>query len=62
MKIHPSARTTRMLREEIHHSKENQASLAEKYNVTCLTIRKWQKREIFADKSHRPDHLKTTLS
>ena len=62
MKIHPSARTTLMLREEIHHSKENQASLAKKYNVTRLTIRKWQKREIFADKSHRPDHLKTTLS
>ena len=62
MKIHPSARTTPMLREEIHCSKETQASLAKKYNVTRLTISKWQHREIFEDKSHRPDHLNTTLS
>ncbi len=62
MKIHPSARTTPMLREEIHCSKETQASLAKKYNVTRLTIRKWQKRETFDDKSHRPDRLNTTLS
>lgn len=62
MKIHPSAGTTLMLREEIHHSKETQASLAKTYNVTQLTIKKWQKREIFANKSHRPDHLNTTLS
>ncbi|MCK5892985.1 MAG: hypothetical protein KAG53_00980 [Endozoicomonadaceae bacterium] len=63
MKIHPGAKTTRMLREEIHHSKANQASLVKKYNVTCLTLSsKWQKRETFSDKNHRPDYLKTITS
>lgn len=50
-----------MLRKEIQRSKETQASLVKKYNVTSLIIRKWPKRAIFVDKSHRPGHLKTIM-
>jgi len=62
MKIHPKARTTPALRREIHNAEGTQAEIAKRYNVTILTVRKWQKREVFEDKSHRPDNLRTTLS
>ncbi|WP_374211429.1 phage terminase small subunit-related protein [Thiolapillus sp.] len=31
-----------------------QVDLAKQYNVTPQTIRKWQNRDEFTDKSHRP--------
>lgn len=36
--------------------------MAENYNVSEQTIRKWQRREATTDKSHCPDRLQTTLS
>ncbi len=36
--------------------------LAKQYNVTPQTIRKWQNRDEFTDKSHRPHRLQTKLS
>ncbi len=63
MVIHPEARTTPQIRAEIKASTDlSQRALAEKYNVSEQTIRKWQKRDKPTDKSHRPDHLQTTLS
>jgi len=63
MMIHPQARTTPQIRAEIKASTGmNQQALAEKYNVGRQTIKKWQDRELTTDKSHRPDHLQTTLT
>ena len=63
MVIHPEARTTPQIRAEIKASTHmSQKALAEKYNVSEQTIRKWQRRDKTTDKSHRPDHLQTTLS
>ncbi len=63
MVIHPQARTTPQLRTEIKNQKgSSQVVLAEQYNVTAQTIRKWQKREDVVDRSHRPHRLQTTLS
>ena len=63
MVIHPQARTTPQIREEIKaHKGVKQKDLARKYNVTAQTIRKWQKREDPVDKSHRPNRLQTKLT
>ena len=62
MNIHPQARTTAQLRQEIKESPLSNAELARKYNVHRHTIAKWRRRESFEDKSHRPNNLQTTLS
>jgi len=63
MVIHPEARTTPQIRAEIKASVGiSQQALAEKYNVSRHTIKKWQTRDKSTDKSHRPDHLQTTLT
>ena len=63
MVIHPEARTTPQIRAEIKAATGlTQKALAEKYNVSVQTIRKWQRREVTTDKSHCPDRLQTTLS
>lgn len=63
MVIHPQARTTPQIREEINAQRDRkQVDLARQYNVTPQTIRKWQRRNIFTDKSHRPHRLQTKLS
>ena len=58
MKLHPEARTTPKLRAEIKASSLPQQALAEQYNVSRLTIRKWQNREEMTD----TDKLNTTLT
>ena len=63
MVIHPQARTTPKLRAEIIAQRDRkQVDLAKQYNVTPQTIRKWQNRDEFTDKSHRPHRLQTKLS
>ncbi|MEZ5454453.1 MAG: hypothetical protein R3E93_16760 [Thiothrix sp.] len=63
MKLHPEARTTPKLRAEIQASEGmTQAALADKYNVTTQTIRKWQKRQDVHDLPHTPHTLNTTLT
>jgi transposase InsO family protein len=63
MVIHPQARTTPQIREEIKAQRNRKKTdLAQQYNVTTQTIRKWQRRDVFTDKSHRPHRLQTKLS
>lgn len=56
------ARTTHLIREEIRNSTLTQAELARLYNVSSLTVAKWQKRESVEDGSHRPNTMYTTLT
>ncbi len=62
IKLHKRARTTPAVREEIAASKEPASVLALRYGVSICTIYKWQKREVFTDKSHTADRLQTTLT
>ena len=65
MKLHPEARTTPKLREEIKEWRAKgikQKDVAAQYNISRLTVRKWEGREEMTDKSHRPDTLQTTLT
>jgi len=63
MKLHPEARTTPKLRAEIQASQGmTQAALADKYNVTTQTVRKWQNRKDVHDLPHTPHKLNTTLT
>ena len=63
MNIHPETRTTPKLRAEIRSaSGQTQKALAEQYNVTPQTIRKWQQRADTNDLSHTPHTLHTTLT
>lgn len=61
-RIHSLARTTPRTRQEIKDSTLPQHELAKLYNVSRLTIRKWQRRDSVEDASHCPHQLKTTLS
>ena len=60
--LHSQARTTHLIREEIRRSPLPQKTLAELYNVSRLTLRKWQNRDSAEDGSHRPHTLHTTLT
>jgi transposase InsO family protein len=60
--IHPQARTTPRTRAEIKSSASSLTELAERYNVTVATVRKWKSREAPQDLSHRPHKLSTTLT
>ena len=60
--IHPQARTTPKVREEIKNSSLSPAQLAKKHNITIPTAQKWQQRDSVEDRSHRPHKLNTTLS
>jgi hypothetical protein len=60
--IHPMARTTPRTRAEIKASPASAGVLAERYNVTVATTRKWKGREDVQDRSHRPHTLCTTLT
>ena len=60
--VHPLARTTPRTRTEIRASAAPLTVLAERYNITEATARKWKHREDAQDRSHRPHKLSTTLS
>src|SRR5437764_5301394 len=60
--VHPRARTTPRTRSEIRASSATLASLAERYNITLATARKWKGRDDAQDRSHRPNKLATTLT
>jgi transposase InsO family protein len=57
--IHPNARTTPAVRQEIARSREPTGVLARRYGVSAETIRKWRKRgpEDCLDHSARPHSL-----
>ena len=60
--VHAQARTTPRTRAEIKDSPASIAQLAELYNITRATARKWKHRDSPDDLSHRPHTLHTTLS
>jgi transposase InsO family protein len=60
--VHPCARTTPRTRAEINASPVGVKALAELYNITPATARKWKSREDAQDRSHRPHTLNTTLT
>lgn len=60
--IHPQARTTPRTRTEIKASAAPLSELAERYDVTVATVRKWKSRQTPQDLSHRPHKLSTTLT
>ena len=62
MNIHAHARTTKLIRAEIKASALSERKLAEKYNITRSTVRKWKGREKQDDLSHRPHNMQTTMS
>ena len=60
--VHPLARTTPRTRTEIRASTAPLSTLAERYNITVATARKWKRRDDAQDRSHRPHTLGTTLT
>jgi len=60
--VHPLARTTPRTRSEIKASSESLSAVAERYNITVATARKWKGRDQVQDRSHRPHKLSTTLT
>ena len=60
--VHSNARTTPLTREEIRQSSLTQREIMARYSISKTTARKWQNRDDFADRSHRPHTLHTTLS
>jgi len=60
--LHSTARTTPKIREEIKASGLSERKLAEKYNVTRSTVRKWKGREGAGDLPHTAHTYHTTLS
>jgi transposase InsO family protein len=60
--IHPQARTTPLVRQEIKDSSLSDRKLAARYNISRSTARKWQKREGTEDLSHKALKLNTTLT
>ena len=60
--VHPMARTTPRTRTEIKASTGSLSAVANRYNITVATVRKWKGREHAQDRSHRPHRLCTTLT
>ncbi|MDO9201939.1 MAG: hypothetical protein Q7U58_11495 [Hydrogenophaga sp.] len=60
--VHPMARTTPRTRAEIHESQAGLAEVAQTYNISRGTARKWRNRSDHLDRSHRAHQLPTTLS
>jgi len=60
--VHAQARTTPRTRAEIKDSPASLVALAETYNISVATARKWRGRDSPEDLSHRPHRLSTTLT
>jgi transposase InsO family protein len=60
--LHKQARTTPAVRAEIAASLEAVSVLAERYNVTEATIRKWRARDEFHDRPHTAHRLQTRMT
>ena len=61
-RIHPQARTTPKIRQEIKDSGLSDREAAKAFNITRATATKWLKRDDVQDRSHRTHTLHTTLS
>jgi transposase InsO family protein len=62
IQLHKNARTTPATRREMQETDLSERKLAEKFNVSRGTARKWKNRDSVEDKSHRPKHIKSSLS
>ena len=51
--LHKRARTTPAVREEIGQTTLSERTLAEQYNISRATVRKWKKRDSVEDHPHR---------
>ena len=60
-KLHKNAKTNYLIRREIQSSKSSVTELARKFNISWLTVKKWQTRKSVEDKSSRPDKTRTSL-
>ncbi len=60
--IHPQARTTPKIRQEIKDSGLSEREAARVFNVTRATAAKWMGRDDVQDRSHRANTLHTTLT
>lgn len=62
--LHPLARTTPRTRAELQAEDPtvSHETLARRYGVSALTVRKWRERDSTQDRSHRPDTLHCTLN
>jgi transposase len=61
-RIHPQARTTPKIRQEIKDSGLSDREAARVFNITRATAAKWLKRDDVQDRSHRAHTLHTTLT
>lgn len=61
-KLHKNAKTNYAIRREIQSSSQPVSFLARKFNLSWLTVKKWQRREFVEDKSSRPENLRISLS
>src|SRR5476649_635819 len=61
-RIHPQARTTPKIRQEIKDSGLSDRQAAKVFNITRATAAKWINRDDVQDRSHRAHTLHTTLS
>lgn len=61
-RIHPQARTTPKIRQEIKDSGLSDRQAAKVFNITRATAAKWIKRDDVQDRSHRAHTLHTTLN
>jgi transposase InsO family protein len=61
-RIHPQARTTPKIRQEIKDSGLSDREAAKVFNITRATAAKWLKRDDVQDRSHRAHTLHTTLT
>ena len=52
-RIHPQARTTPKIRQEIKDSGLSDREAAKVFNISRATARKWLKRDDVQDRSHR---------
>jgi transposase len=61
-RIHPQARTTPKIRQEIKDSGLSNRKAAKVFNITRATAAKWINRDDVQDRSQPRQHLYTTLS
>jgi hypothetical protein len=61
-RIHPQARATPKIRQEIKDSGLSSREAAKVFNITRATAQKWLGRDDVQDRSHRAHTLHTTLS
>lgn len=60
--LHKNARTTPAIRRDLQASTAPTRVLAQRYNLSTITVRKWCERAATEDASHRPHTLHANLS